>query len=179
MKKGFIVLTYDPIGQGERLQYFDLEKGESRVGGSTKEHSYVGAQCFIAGNSIARHMIWDGIRGIDYLLTREEVDPKRIGLTGLSGGGTLTSYIAAFDARVHAAAPQCYITSFKRLLESIGPQDGEQNFYHGIARGIDHADLLEVRAPKPALVLATTRDYFRDLGVHWSGFWVGCNNLVR
>lgn len=165
VKKGFIVLTYDPIGQGERLQYFDLEKGESRVGGSTKEHSYVGAQCFIAGNSIARHMIWDGIRGIDYLLTRKEVDPKRIGLTGLSGGGTLTSYIGAFDDRVYAAAPQGYITSFKRLMESIGPQDAEQNFYHGIARGIDHADLLEVRTPKPTLVLATTRDYFSIQGV--------------
>ena len=165
VKKGFIVLTYDPISQGERLQYFDPEEGKSRVGGSTKEHSYVGAQCFIAGNSIARHMIWDGIRGIDYLLTRDEVDPNRIGLTGLSGGGTLTSYIGAFDDRVYAAGPQCYITSLKRLLESIGPQDGEQNLYHGIARGIDHADLLEVRAPKPTLVLANTRDFFSIQGV--------------
>ena len=77
VKKGFIVLTYDPIGQGERLQYFDLEKGESRVGGSTKEHSYVGAQCFIAGNSIARHMIWDGIRGIDYLTDSRGGGPKK------------------------------------------------------------------------------------------------------
>lgn len=165
VKKGFIVLTYDPPGQGERLQYFDPEKGESRVGGSTKEHSYVGAQCFIAGNSIARHMIWDGIRGIDYLLTRDEVDTDRIGLTGLSGGGTLTSYIGAFDDRVYAAGPQCYITSLRRLLESIGPQDGEQNFYHGIASGIDHADLLEARAPKPTLVLANTRDFFSIQGV--------------
>ena len=106
-------------GQGERLQYFDPEEGKSRVGGSTSEHSYVGAQCFIAGNSIARHMIWDGIRGIDYLLTRDEVDPERIGLTGLSGGGTLTSYIGAFDDRVYASAPQCYITSLKRILQSI------------------------------------------------------------
>ncbi len=165
VKKGFIVLTYDPISQGERLQYFDPEEGKSRVGGSTSEHSYVGAQCFIAGNSIARHMIWDGIRGIDYLLTRDEVDPERIGLTGLSGGGTLTSYIGAFDDRVYASGPQCYITSLKRLLQSIGPQDGEQNLYHGIASGIDHADLLEVRAPKPALVLATTRDFFSIQGV--------------
>lgn len=165
VKKGFIVLTYDPISQGERLQYFDPGKGISRIGGSTSEHSYVGAQCFIAGNSIARHMIWDGIRGIDYLLTRDEVDPDRIGLTGLSGGGTLTSYIGAFDDRVYASGPQCYITSLKRLLESIGPQDGEQNLYHGIISGIDHADFLEVRAPKPALVLATTRDFFSIQGV--------------
>ncbi len=174
VKKGFIVLTYDPISQGERLQYFDPEKGKSRVGGPTSEHSYVGAQCFIAGNSIARHMIWDGIRGIDYLLTRDEVDPERIGLTGLSGGGTLTSYIGAFDDRVYAAGPQCYITSLRRLFESIGPQDGEQNLYHGIANDIDHADLLEVRAPKPTLVLATTRDFFSIQGV-----WETCEEVEK
>ena len=164
VNKGFIVLTYDPIGQGERLQYFDPEKGESRIGGSTSEHSYVGAQCFISGSSLARYWVWDGIRAMDYLLTRSEVDPQRIGITGLSGGGTATSYIAAFDDRIWAAAPAGYITSFKRLLELIGPQDAEQNFYHGIASGIDHADLLEVRAPKPAMLIATTRDFFSIQG---------------
>lgn len=163
-KKGFIVLAYDPIGQGERYQYFDPEKGKSRIGGPTAEHSYCGAQCFISGSSFARYRIWDGIRSIDYLLTRSEVDPNRIGLTGRSGGGTLTAYIGAFDDRVYAAAPECYICGFKRLMESIGPQDAEQNFYHGIARGIDHADLLEVRAPKPCLLIATSLDFFSIQG---------------
>jgi len=164
VKKGFIVLAIDPVGQGERLQYYDPEKKESRIGGPTKEHSYPGAQCFISGNSLARYMIWDGIRAIDYLVSRKEVDPKRIGCHGLSGGGTQSSYIAAFDKRILAVAPAGYITSFKRLFESIGPQDAEQNFYHGIASGIDHADLLEVRAPKPALIVATTCDFFSIQG---------------
>ena len=165
VKKGFIVLAIDPIGQGERVYYFDDKTGESRIGGPTKEHSYPGAQCFISGASIARYFIWDGIRGIDYLLTRREVDPERIGCHGLSGGGTQSAYIAAFDERVKAVAPTGYITSFKRLSESIGVQDAEQNFYHGIASGIDHADLLTVRAPKPALIVATTRDFFSIQGV--------------
>ena len=164
VKKGFIVLTYDPISQGERLQYFDPEKGRSNIGWSTCEHSYIGSQCFVSGSSFARYRIWDGIRAIDYLLTRDEVDPERIGVNGISGGGTLTSYISAFDERVLAAAPECYITGFRRLLESIGPQDGEQNLYHGIANSIDHADLLEVRAPKPALIMSTTRDFFSIQG---------------
>ena len=164
VKKGFIVLAIDPVGQGERLQYYDPEINESRIGGPTKEHSYPGAQCFISGSSLARYMIWDGIRAIDYLVSRKEVDSKRIGCHGLSGGGTQSSYIAAFDKRVLAVAPAGYITSFKRLFESIGPQDAEQNFYHGIARGIDHADLLEVRAPRPALLVSTTRDFFSIQG---------------
>jgi len=164
VKKGFIVFAIDPIGQGERLQYYDQEKEASAVGGPTGEHSYVGNQCFISGVSLSRYFIWDGIRGIDYLLTRSEVDPERIGLTGRSGGGTQTAYIAAFDERVRAAAPECYITGFRRLLESIMPQDAEQNFYHGILNGITHADLLEVRAPKPTLIVTTTRDYFSIQG---------------
>lgn len=164
VKKGFIVLAFDPVGQGERLQYYDAGTAESRVGGPTKEHSYPGAQCFLSGRSLARYMIWDGIRSVDYLLTRPEVDPDRIGITGRSGGGTQSAYIAAFDDRIYAAAPENYLTSFHRLLQSIGPQDAEQNFYHGIAAGIDHADLLEVRAPKPELMITTTRDFFSIQG---------------
>ena len=164
VKKGFIVLAFDPLGQGERLQHYDPDLGESKIGGPTLEHSYPGAQCFLIGSSIARYMIWDGIRVVDYLLSRKEVDGNRIGITGRSGGGTQSAYIAAFDDRILATAPECYIAGFTRLLETIGPQDAEQNFYHGLANGIDHADLLEVRAPKPALMITTTRDFFSIQG---------------
>ena len=166
VKKGFVVLAYDPVGQGERMEYYDVKTGKSKVGGPTKEHSYAGAQCFLIGSSEARYMIWDGIRTVDYLMTRKEVDPQRIGITGRSGGGTQSSYIAAMDERIKAAAPECYITSLTRLLESKGLQDAEQNLYHGILNGIDHADLLEVRAPKPTMVIATTRDFFSIQGVY-------------
>lgn len=166
VKKGFVVLAYDPVGQGERMEYFDTQTGKSKVGGPTLEHSYAGAQCFLIGSSEARYMIWDGIRAVDYLLTRKEVDPKRIGITGRSGGGTQSSYIAAVDDRIKAAAPENYITSLKRLIESKGLQDAEQNFYRGILNGIDHADLLEVRAPKPTMIIATTRDFFSIQGVY-------------
>lgn len=164
VRKGFVVFAFDPVGQGERLQYFDAEKGGSVVGGPTSEHSYPGSQAFVAGTSQANHMIWDGIRAVDYLVTRKEIDPDRIGITGRSGGGTQSAYIAAVDSRIKAAAPECYITNFKRLLQSIGPQDAEQNFAEGISKGLDHADLLHVRAPKPALMITTTRDMFSIQG---------------
>ena len=164
VKKGFMVFAFDPVGQGERLEYFDPQTGKSSAGGPTSEHAYPGSQAFITGSSQARYMIWDGIRAVDYLLTRKEVDPLRIGITGRSGGGTQSAYIAAFDERILAAAPECYITSFTRLLQSIGPQDAEQNFFNGISSGIDHGDLLSVRAPKPALVITTTRDMFSIQG---------------
>ncbi|WPP49111.1 alpha/beta hydrolase family protein [Catalinimonas niigatensis] len=158
--KGFVVLAFDPLGQGERMQYPEAEGKKSRIGGPTKEHGYAGAQSFISGSSLAKHMIWDGIRTVDYLLTRPEIDPKRIGMTGRSGGGTQTAYIAAFDERIYAAATEAYVTTLDILLKTKGPQDAEQNFMHFIEQGLDIADLLEVRAPKPAMIISTTRDFF-------------------
>ena len=164
VNKGFAVFAFDPVGQGERLDYPAEEAGQSLLKGPTKEHSYPGAQAFISGRSQAWFMIWDGIRAVDYLLTRKEIDPQRIGITGRSGGGTQASYIAALDDRIYAAAPENYITSFQRLIETNGPQDAEQNFLHGIAEGLDHGDLLAVRAPKPTLMITTTRDIFNIQG---------------
>lgn len=164
VEKGFIVFAFDPVGQGERSEYYNPDTGASEIGGPTSEHSYAGAQAFLSGSSQAMYMIWDGIRAVDYLFSRDEVDTARIGITGRSGGGTQSSYIAAFDDRIYASAPECYITGFTRLLQSIGPQDAEQNFFHGIRLGIDHADLLTVRAPLPALMITTTNDFFSIQG---------------
>jgi cephalosporin-C deacetylase-like acetyl esterase len=163
VKKGFVVLAFDPVGQGERLQYFDEKEGRSPFGPTT-EHSYPGAQCYISGFSPTRYFIWDGIRCVDYLLTRPEVDPERIGMTGRSGGGTQTAYTAAVDERILAAAPECFITRMEYVLKSIGPQDAEQNLVYMISEGLDHADLLEVRAPRPGLMITTTRDFFSIQG---------------
>ena len=162
--KGFIVLAFDPVSQGERLQYLDDEGKKSIYDTPTKEHSYAGGQCFTSGTSMAKLMIWDGIRSIDYLITRPEVDPERIGITGRSGGGTQSVYISAFDDRILASAPECYVNSFKHLLKSIGPQDAEQNLPNFLKKNLDFADYLEVRAPKPVLIISTLNDFFSIQG---------------
>ncbi len=162
VKKGFAVLAFDPVGQGERIQYFKAD-GTNRFG-PTHEHSYPGSQTFLAGISPARYFIWDGIRAVDYLLTRDDIDPVRIGITGRSGGGTQSAYIAAFDERILAAAPENYLTTFDKLLKSNGPQDAEQNLYHVLAQGLDQGDFVQVRAPKPLLMVTTTRDIFSIQG---------------
>lgn len=161
VQKGFAVLAFDPIGQGERIQYAKSES-DKRFSGlrPTHEHSYPGAQSFVAGTSPALFFIWDGIRAVDYLLSRPEIDGKRIGITGRSGGGTQSAYIAAMDNRIMAAAPECYLTTYNKLLRSNGPQDSEQILNGMLAKGLDLADLVEVRAPLPMLMVTTTRDMF-------------------
>ncbi len=168
VKNGFVALVYDPIGQGERSQLLD-KLGNPAIKGSTSEHTMVGVGAILVGRSTASYRIWDGIRTIDYLASRPEVDPKKIGCTGCSGGGTLTSYLMALDDRIAAAAPSCYVTSLERLFATLGPQDAEQNITGQVALGLDHADYLFLRAPKPTIILASTKDFF-DIQGTWDTF---------
>ena len=163
VKKGFVVFTIDPMGQGERCEYWDIENNKLKYT-PDHEHSYAGAQCMISGYSLAKYFIWDVIRGIDYMTTRKEIDPKRIGMTGRSGGGNITAYVSALDDRILAAAPEGYITNYEQLYRSRGPQCAEQNLYQMINKGLDHADFIEARAPKPTMIISTTRDFFSIQG---------------
>ena len=160
VKKGMIVLAIDPPGQGEHVQYYDPNVKFSSIGYTVIEHCYFGNQCFLAGYSCAKYFIWDGIRAIDYLISRKDVDAERIGVTGFSGGGTVTSYIAALDDRVKVSVPCSWANASRRLLETKGAPDAEAILYHGTAKGITHEDLLEVRAPKPTLLTFVSRDEY-------------------
>ncbi|MCC6365988.1 MAG: acetylxylan esterase [Bryobacterales bacterium] len=159
-RRGFAALAWDPIGQGERVQFYDEDWHGSKLQGSTVEHSILGMQSLLMGTHVAQYTIWDGIRALDYLLSRKEVDPKRVGCTGNSGGGTHTAYLSALDDRIQAAAPSCYITSWRRMLESIGPQDGEQVFPFFLRDGFDYPDYLYAFGGKPFLMLTAIRDFF-------------------
>ena len=163
-KSGFVALTYDPLGQGERRIFFDKDLRDSKVGGTTVEHQMVGVQSLLAGESIARYMIWDAVRGIDVLQSLSYVDADQVGVSGCSGGGTLTAFVAAVDDRIKAAAPSCYITSWQDQLKGTGPQDAEQQFPDQFLESFDHGDLIIAAAPKPYLILATTEDYFPIAG---------------
>jgi dienelactone hydrolase/pimeloyl-ACP methyl ester carboxylesterase len=156
---GYVVLLYDPIGQGERLQYGHLPAGKRpRVG--VGEHLYAGNQQFLVGEFLGSWRAWDGIRALDYLLTRPEVDPKKVGVTGNSGGGTMTTWLCGLDPRWAMAAPSCFVTTFRRNLENELPADTEQCPPGALARHLDHADFLAALAPTPVLILGKERDFF-------------------
>ncbi len=157
---GFVVLTYDPLGRGERRIFYDEELRDSKVGSTTVEHQMVGIQALLGGESLARMMVWDAMRGLDVLASLPEADPRKLGIAGCSGGGTLTAYVAALDARVQAAAPACYMSSWQEQLGGTGPQDAEQQFPDQLREGFDHADFVWAFAPKPYLICSTTDDFF-------------------
>ena len=183
-RHGMAAMCYDPIGQGERYQMLDLAKERAVFDDAphvkvphpnvrlvcTTEHTMTAISSALIGANAAQFRIWDGMRVIDYLQSRQDILADKIGCTGNSGGGTETAYLMALDDRILAAAPGCYLTTFRKLIETKGPQDGEQNIFGQIAFGMDEADYCIMRAPKPTLICAGTRDVTFDFGGTWELF---------
>jgi len=156
---GYVVLIYDPIGQGERLQYLDPNL-RPRRGTGVSEHLYGGNQQYLVGEFFGAWRAWDGIRALDYLLTRPEVDPHQVGVTGNSGGGTMTTWLCGVERRWTMAAPSCFVTTFRRNMENELPADTEQCPPRALAFGLDHDDFIAAMAPKPVILLTKEKDYF-------------------
>jgi cephalosporin-C deacetylase-like acetyl esterase len=163
-KRGFLVLAFDPPGQGERSLYFDPDLGRSRVGIGTREHTHSGLQCLLTGHHFARYELWDAIRGVDYLLTRDDVDPERLAVAGNSGGGTQAAYLAVVEPRLNVAISSCYMTSWKQLWFEPGPQDAEQDLPGFLFHGLDFPDYAVAFAPRPFLIQAAIQDFFPIAG---------------
>jgi cephalosporin-C deacetylase-like acetyl esterase len=162
-RAGFLTLAIDPMGQGERMQHFDPELGTSKVEPSG-EHEHGNQTALLVGQHIARYWFADGVRSVDYLTQRADVDAARIGTFGCSGGGTAAAYLAAMDPRVKAAAIASFITSFRTLMPGNGPQDAEQTLPRFIASGFDFADWVELAAPRPVAIVAFETDFFPIAG---------------
>lgn len=158
-RMGYVVLLFDPLGQGERLQYLGPNL-QPRLGAGVTEHLHGGNQQFLVGDFFGTWRAWDGIRALDYLLSREEVDAKHVGITGNSGGGTMTTWLCGLEQRWTMAAPGCFVTTFRRNMENELPADTEQCPPRALALELDHEDFLAALAPKPVIILAKEKDYF-------------------
>lgn len=184
-KHGIAAFCYDPVGQGERYQMIDHEKDHDRFLNlpyklepphprvqylCTIEHTTMGLGSILLGSNIAQYRIWDGMRAIDYLQNRDDIIVDKIGCTGISGGGTMTSYLMALDRRIVAAAPGCFPMTYRRLVDTKGIQDGEQAIFGQIKFGMDQADYFNMRAPRPTLILGATRDATFDIKGTWTLF---------
>ena len=154
-KRGFVAMIIDGIGQGER-RIEDYSVFGSLPGAV---HRTVGAQAFLAGTHLFGFMVWDAIRAVDYLCSRPEVDPEKIGITGTSGGGMMSTYILAFEPRITVSVPACNPNTWSHRVHANLSTDHEQVFFGAFQEGIDpRGDPLFAHVPKPLLINATTDD---------------------
>jgi dienelactone hydrolase len=148
-RRGFVVLVYDPIGQGERL-------------GSWRDHGHL--EPLLVGLSQAGLMVWESMRAIDYLARRPEVDPERVAMTGASGGGLNTFYTSAVDERIQVSVPVCYITKFYSMMTAERDRNWEDgvdlcNQVPGVMAYAEMSDISGLLAPKPLCIIAGVRDW--------------------
>jgi hypothetical protein len=175
--RGYLVISWDPVGQGERSQFWDAAKKKSRYNLVCGEHAVMGNLAYLAGASLARWEIWDGMRAVDYLLTRPDVDSGRISITGTSGGGFQTALLGALDERIKVMIPSCYITALPMRVENRifadYDSDPEQDLFGLISDGVDNAGMLLMMYPRAVMVATAALDFFPVEGAHKSYSEVG------
>jgi cephalosporin-C deacetylase-like acetyl esterase len=163
-RQGYVALVYDPIGQGERSQVWDAATNTNPVEASTEQHAGACLPCWLVGQTVINHMVWDGVRMLDYLETRADVDSSRVGCTGASGGGTFTMFLTAFDDRIKAAVPVCSTANYERMHANGQIGDPCQDPVGSYPNDMEMADLLMCRAPLPMQITSTIYDFFPLIG---------------
>ncbi len=148
-KLGYVVLCVDAFGAGERA----IEPAPGTYHGGL-----VGASLWPLGTPLIGMQVYDNRRAVDYLISRPEVDPARLAITGASGGGNQTLYSGATDERLAAVVPVCGIGTYDAYL-TTGCCVCEVN--PGGAAYATTGDLLALMAPRALLVISATRDAFQ------------------
>ena len=160
---GYLVLAFDPMGQGERVYYPDAALRRTRLSSADDEHTLPGKQMLLFGDTSTRLQLWDAVRSLDYLASHPMVDPKRLASTGQSGGATLTMLLVAADDRLTTAV-ECSGNTENIACANFHPpgstDDAEQDFIDAGPAGFDRWDLLYPFAPKPLLCTVSDKDYF-------------------
>jgi cephalosporin-C deacetylase-like acetyl esterase len=162
-KLGYLVLGFDPMGQGERVYYPDGSGQRSRLASPDSEHTMPGKQMLLNGDTATRTQVWDAVRSLDVLASHPLVDARRLASTGQSGGGTLTMLLAAVDDRLAAAGVLSGNTENVACANFNPPgatDDAEQNLIGSGSLGFDRWDLLYPLAPKPLLISVSDLDFF-------------------
>ncbi len=160
---GHLVLAFDPMGQGERINYLNAAGTGTRLDSIDDEHNLPGKQMLLLGDTASRYQVWDAIRSLDYLASHPLANRERLATTGQSGGGTLTMLLACVDDRLSAAVVSSGNTENVACADFDPPgstDDAEQDLIGSGPLGFDRWDLLYPMAPKPLLVLVSARDFF-------------------
>ena len=163
---GLIVFAIDTVGQGERRNFYDPARGEYVCNGCNPDHDACGVPSLCTGRFIESYFVSDQLSAVDYMLTRREIDPDRIGVTGCSGGGLQSLCVMTCDDRIAAAAPATFTTTRREIMDTCQSQDAEQIWPGCAAYGFDHFEPYVIFAPKPALILTVSSDFFPIEGAY-------------
>lgn len=171
VRRGYVVISIDTFMFGERrlLLDADLPRGWDRSRYSLDTVRALNQQCrgkeptlvkslAWAGLTWPGVVCWDDMRTVDYLQTRPEVDPQRIGCLGISMGGYRACYLAGLDERISAACITGFMSTLRPMLQRHVDTHSFVHFVPGQARYLDLPDVATLHAPKPLLVQQCAQD---------------------
>lgn len=178
VRQGYLVVVMDMFYWGERRMLLDADPADWRERSATlsreriqafnsragQSEQLVGRTIYAAGFTWPGVMFWDDVRTVDYLLSRPDVDPKRIGCVGLSVGGLRSCFLAALDERIRAAVVVGWMASFPaQLKRHIRNTIGHTKVVPGLYQHLDYPDVASLAMPTPLMVINGSRDGLFDL----------------
>lgn len=149
--RGFVVIAPDMFSFGERRDREEVEKGVRTS--SCRRPSMAG---ILLGQTVPGIRVYDVTRCIDYMETRPECDPKRIGCMGISGGGTITTFAAAVEERIKVALISGYLSHWRHSITPL--HHCEDNYVPGILQYAEMPDIATLIAPRPIFFENGTED---------------------
>jgi dienelactone hydrolase len=166
-----VVITIDALPFGERriIMDADLALGWERANYSAEDVKRLNDRCRSKESTLVKSLAyagmtwpgitaWDDIRTIDYLVTRPEVDPARIGCVGVSFGGWRSLFLAGLDDRIAAGCVAGFMSTAKPMIRKHMDTHSFVHFVPTLHRYLDLPDVVALRAPKPLLVLQCRQD---------------------
>lgn len=170
-RRGYVVITIDAFAFGERRILMDEDRaaGWDRSKYTVQDVQRLNAKCRAKESTIVKTLAyagmtwpgivaWDDIRTVDYLASRPEVDPARIGCVGVSMGGYRSLLLAGLDERIAAAVVTGFMSTVRPMMRRHMDTHSFVHFIPGIHRELDLPDIVALRAPKPLLVQQCRRD---------------------
>jgi dienelactone hydrolase len=171
VRRGYVVISIDAFMFGERRVLIDADRksGWDRSRYSIEDVRRLNQVCrskestvvkglTLAGASWPGVVAWDDMRTVDYLLTRPEVDPKKIGCLGISMGGYRSIYLTALDDRITAGCVVGFMSSVRPMVKAHLDTHSFVHFLPGLHKYLDLPDVAALTAPRALLVQQCRRD---------------------
>lgn len=171
VRRGYVVITIDALMFGERriVQQRDIELGFERSRYSAEDVQRLNQQCRLREATLVKGLTlagltWPGlvteddIRTVDYLVTRPEVDPNRIGCVGVSFGGHRSLFLGGLDERIKAACVTGFLSTVRPMIRQHLDTHSFVHFIPQLHRHLDLPDVVGLRAPLPLLVQQCSQD---------------------
>ena len=151
VEAGMAAVAVEPIAFGCRRDARSAKRG---LGNSACQP--VAGAALLLGETMIAWRVYDVMRTIDWIETRKDLDASRIGLMGISGGGTITTFAAALEPRIKAAMISGYLNTFKASI--VAMSHCIDNYVPGILNWCENYDVASLIAPRPLYVESGTRD---------------------